>query len=761
MKLSVNPKITPDMSKQMAASMTMGWELQSVTDTVDSLIDFVRTNAYSTSEYVDGKKVKDSVINCYNIILDFDRGRPTYNEMIVAMRSWSFSAFIHTTRSHQKGDDPIDKFRIIIPLKEPISQFDLEALKEMPDLLTKLSGGYKGYIDMSTFQGSRMYVAAPDAVGYLHAVHADIFDATKLAYVDFKQLTSKVSTSKPPTAASAVIDENGTSTPTPPTPPKSTNIDIKSKKNTTFPAKLLVTKANQVTAQVQAINTHTSIFCPFCDHSKRGNPTSPNAFIDVNKFGMKFIYCSSEVKTFWQEMTEDQLAFSLLTKAKDLIIFREKATGFIAYADRSKTTNEWKVTRVKNNDYWMAIATQNNIPPESKSKLPIVEVGFDPGRPQGINLNIGTYNTFEPSPAYQAYLDGKFEQYGTIPLNEALDQLKANCPLIYFIMFNILGEDNFVWLMLNWLSTIFKDSDHKVDTYWIVISEEQGVGKDLFFIHVLSKLFGVYPQTTILPPSALVNEFNALDMQCWLRGYNEVFSGSKTENKKIKNIIKDKVTQKHTSITFKGADTFQIPAFTNYMFFSNNLDVLELDKDDRRAIVVSNTKGIRIANTPEFKTLGKSGYEAKIASEFTEFARIIFTTEHDLSRTQQAPTSTAKESLIKLSETGYERLATALRIKDYNYVPIVECFPLKPGEELTAKHSTPEGDPISDDAFKCISMIRSHGAIPASALKQVSAFLFGTKEPYSDILAKLDMAGLKSTIIRHNGRPIRAYVFKK
>lgn len=786
MKLSTNSKIKPESSKQMAASIVSGWEQISLPLDGAILTDFVRKNAYCTSHFIDGNKVKASVTGCYNIVLDFDKGKPTFLEMKASMLKWDFSAFLHTTRSHQTGDNPVDKFRVIIPLLEPISLFELEALKDNIDLLTKLSAGYRGYMDLSTFQASRLYVAAPEAIGFLHAP-TDPFNTDMPKLLNFKDLPKsstsrqpRVSKSSQPPVSRSTSIESLADAPEPTlviTPEQvaasyadptvlllsdGTTLKQTDKKNTKFPTKLVVTKANGVQVTVASLNEHTPIFCPFCDPAKRGNPTSANAFLDLNSFGMKYISCSSESKTYWQEVSDEQLAYHM-TKSKELILFREKASGFIIYANKDPETKAWVTTKIKNLDYWLSICKQNNLPPESKLDLPIVELSFDPGKPQGMNLATGRYNTFEPSAFYKAYQDGTWEtMFGTLTQSSAMEQLKSACPIIYFVMGNILGSDANVLLMLNWLASIFRHPKHKVDTYWIIISEEQGTGKDLFFKRILSEIFGASPQTSILDPSALINGFNSIDMQCWLRGYNEVFSGSRLENRKIKNIIKDKVTQDMASITFKGVDMFLTKTFTNYIFFSNNFDAVELDKDDRRAIVVTNPHAVRILNTPEFKRLGQEGYEAQIAYEMQEFARILFTIDYDFSMSQQAPSSDVKKSLIKLSENPLERLAMALRLKDYNYVPILECFPFSnPAEELVAKYSTPDGVSISDKANYCLVMIRMHGAIPASLMKEVVIYMFGTKESYTDILTKLEVFGIKRKTIKHKGEAKAVYIYDK
>ncbi|MFA8451807.1 MAG: hypothetical protein ACEPOW_14020, partial [Bacteroidales bacterium] len=103
------------------------------------------------------------------IVLDFDEGNPTFEEIISIIKRFQFSCFLHTTTSHRKirYDDlgielpKMDKFRIIIPLTKPIS---LDEYRNMTEFWKQKFPT----IDDTCFHGERFYYVARNAETYLH-----------------------------------------------------------------------------------------------------------------------------------------------------------------------------------------------------------------------------------------------------------------------------------------------------------------------------------------------------------------------------------------------------------------------------------------------------------------------------------------------------------------------------------------------------------------------------------------------------------------
>ncbi len=96
-------------------------------------------------------------------------------------------------------------------------------------------------------------------------------------------------------------------------------------------------------------------------------------------------------------------------------------------------------------------------------------------------------------------------------------------------LLTLFGEKKFLERFINWIAYILQERE-KSYTAWLITSNVQGIGKDLMFIRILMPLFGE-KQSQLMNGSRIAKNFNKIDMNCFLRGYNEVFSaGNVKEN---------------------------------------------------------------------------------------------------------------------------------------------------------------------------------------------------------------------------------------
>ena len=172
-------------------------------------------------------------------------------------------------------------------------------------------------------------------------------------------------------------------------------------------------------------------------------------------------------------------------------------------------------------------------------------------------------------------------------MNQVVAELEKRCKVIYEILINIFGEKEYLERFINWISFILQERT-KSYTAWLITSNVQGIGKDLLFIRILMPLFGE-KQSQLMNGSRIAKNFNKIDMNCFLRGYNEVFSaGNAKENLHRKESLKDLITAPYQSIEIKGVDTFQTSNFMNFILFSNSEHPIFLDDEDRRFNVIRN-----------------------------------------------------------------------------------------------------------------------------------------------------------------------------
>ncbi len=684
LKYSYNPQLTSELSKADGGKITEGWILSEINWNKQDLDNFVKTVSYLPSKLADGKKLKKNIEEVYFLTLDFDKGEPSMKDYIKASSSVKFSWFLHTTVNHQRTvtDEGIkiearDKYRVIIPLSRPISYDELQDIKKI--LIERYPS-----IDKTCFDGNRYFKMSPSAITHLRS-YTD--PEGNVVFLDPDEIV-----------------------------PEKRKPGRPKKEEETFSLNDEVILEDGNKEIVGNIIDKTKIFCPFCDPATRTHPDKHNAFIDINDLGQYYIYCSSEDKTYWQDKKE-------IDAAKTKLFWNESVGGpsMIGYESYN---GDGPLYIFKNNGDFENYCVQNNIDPNIRSYLPRREIIFNPGLPDG--LNEGYYNLFEET----EFMKKDYSTLPTLAINQVVDELKRKCKVIYEVMFNIFGEREYLERFLNWIAYILKERT-KAGTAWLITSKVQGIGKDLMFIRMLMPLFGK-KQSQMMNGSRIAKNFNKIDMNCFLRGYNEVFSaGNPKENLHRKEMLKDLITALYQSIEIKGVDTFQTHNFMNFILFSNSEHPIFIDEEDRRFNVIRNDNAVKVSELSIYR--GERYLEPDIASELNEFANIIFTLEYSRELANTPVDSEAKNRLKALSKDEYEEFAEKLKAQDASYFLLEEIFPITEKErDMGLK---------TDIAAMVESMIDSDGVIPATYMSKICKYHF-TYKAYRQNLERLKLKGV-------------------
>lgn len=710
---STNPKVTPALSKDEGAKMTYGWHEKTIEWNETSLIQMVKNDPYIPSKLKDGHKVKTSVKEMYFFAIDFDNGDTTFEEYKEKkVKAFQFSAFMHTTCSHQKelqkidkkGNSsiisPRDKFRVIIPFKRPLKLSEIEYISHNDELFQQLFSLNAGDIDMSCLDANRFFKQNPEAITYFHDYpggnHSRFFDP------DILLGNTKSDKDKPKAAL---------------------------RKNSVFGLNDYLTLADGTEMQVKMIKEKKTIFCPFCDLKNRTHPDVANAFIDVNDAGSLYIFCSSEKKTYWQESTSVDA-----TKSK---LFWNTTVGCPSMIGYEGIEEEGGAHYVFKNDAdFRNYCYQNNINPSVKDYLPRREIIFHPGLLSGLTEKY--YNVFEES----QYMKKDYSNSKKVPLSLVVNYLKEKTPIIAEVLLNVFGDAEYLARFLNWNAYILQKRA-KADTAWLITSKEQGVGKDLMFNRMLQPLYGE-KQSQLLNGKRIAKDFNRQDLNCFLRGYNEVFSANdRSGNLSRKEWLKDAITSKKQTVELKGIDSFQANNFMNFIIFSNNESPVLLDKNDRRFNVVRNTNAKKVSELSFYR--GEEFLEIDIAAEIDKFAEIIFTLEFDRELVNKTLDTEAKQKLIALSSDTFDDFADALKFRRPDYFLLDEIF----------------SDPFlaGSSAKELEESISKQGAILSRHMKKVVSFHFPNFS-YKQALEKLKSKGVQDTTIRINDELAKGYKIK-
>ena len=693
LKYSYHPEITSDLSKEEGGKKNKGWILTETNWNEEDLTDLVKTTSYLPSKLIDGHKLKKNVEEVYFLTLDFDKNDPLMNEFIKNWDQTQFSWFLHTTVNHQKtlsdegrSIDAKDKYRVIVPLSRPISLKELESMKDYWEEKFPL-------IDKSCFDGNRYFKMSPNAITHLR---------------NFIDLEGNV----------VFLDSDDLKI-------KKKKLGRPKKEEETFSINDEVTLEDGTTREIIGnITSKTKIFCPFCDPAARTHPDKHNAFIDINDVGQFYIFCSSEDKTYWQDKKE-------IDAAKTKLFWNESVGGpsMIGYESYN---GDGPLYIFKNNGDFENYCVQNNIDPNIRSYLPRREIIFNPGLPDG--LNEGYYNLFEET----EYMRKDYSTLSPLALNQVVAELKSRCNVIYEVMNNIFGETEYLERFLNWIAYILRERT-KSNTAWLITSDVHGVGKDLMFIRMLMPLFGK-KQSQMMNGSRIAKNFNKIDMNCFLRGYNEVFSaGNPKENLHRKEMLKDQITAIYQSIEIKGVDTFQTHNFMNFILFSNSEHPIFIDEEDRRFNVIRNDNAMKVSDLSIYR--GEKYLEPDIAAELSDFADIIFRLEYDRELADTPIDSEAKNRLKSLSKDEYGEFAEKLKAKDAAWFLLEEVFPITDFEKEVGK---------SDIAAMVEDMIEKDGAIPARYMSRICKYHFQYHN-YKSILNRLELKGVKSNTKRIPG----------
>src|SRR5574338_733535 len=496
-----------------------------------------------------------------------------------------------------------------------------------------------------------------------------------------------------------------------------------------------VTLEDGVTREkVRNISGKTKIFCPYCDHSKRTHPHTHNAFIDINDVGQYYIFCSSESKTYWQDTREIDA-----TKSK---LFWNESVGGPSMIGYESYNGDGPLYIFKNAADFDNYCMQKNIDPNIRSYLPRREIIFNPGLKGGLNDKY--YNLFEES----EYMKKDYTDLTTLALDQVVAELEKRCKVIYEIMINIFGEKEYLERFLNWISFILKERT-KSHTAWLITSNVQGIGKDLLFIRILMPLFGE-KQSQLMNGSRIAKNFNKIDMNCFLRGYNEVFSaGNAKENLHRKESLKDLITAPYQSIEIKGVDTFQTSNFMNFILFSNSEHPIFLDDEDRRFNVIRNDDAKKVSDLSIYR--GLKHLQPDIAKELNDFADIIFTLEYDRELANHPIETDAKNRLKALSKDEYEEFAERLKAKDAKYFLLEEIFPSTDKEKDMGLKS--------DIAAMVEDIIDQEGVIPARYMIKICKYHFQYYN-YKSALKRLKLKGVEETQSRITGISMKVYESK-
>lgn len=158
----------------------------------------------------------------------------------------------------------------------------------------------------------------------------------------------------------------------------------------------------------------------------------------------------------------------------------------------------------------------------------------------------------------------------------------GDCNLILELLYHLCGEDNDVYgWVLCWLAYPLQNPGAKMDTS-IVMHGDEGSGKNLFFERCIARIYGEY--AGVIGNAELEDKFNDWASRKLFVVCDEVVTRS--ELRQLKGKLKHMVSGTTIRINPKGMSSRDEANHINFIFLSNELQPLALDKTDRRNMVI-------------------------------------------------------------------------------------------------------------------------------------------------------------------------------
>ncbi|MFA5706659.1 MAG: primase-helicase family protein [Candidatus Neomarinimicrobiota bacterium] len=569
----------------------------------------------SPNVYSDGQRSNETWKAANHIMMDFDDGTMTVDQLLAEQCLWNFNSYVYSSQNHQKEKNgkTCDRLRVLIPLSEPIEDYvDLQAVRSF------FTRKYPS-LDKSFMDRARYFAHGTDAVssfvggkGFLN--WKSIPDLN--LYYAFAKATTQVwapKTSKLLSIYDQVFDEN---------------LQL---------------------VELKDVRPDTSIFCPFCGFDKDRTNNTHNAVIKLNDDGMPFMFCQS---------------CKSRGKGNQGVYNFDPVEGFVYRAG----LNEGLLFIDTVKSRYMAGCRETGL-----DDFVIRDLGSREMVSQFCKYHEIPYPEIFPRARYELVFDSdKLYDFtrGYVNKYTATDYLKKECPpkhaaklptFIGKLIDHVLAHDKEIkerfYNDLAW----FVQNRKKLITATIMQGVE-GTGKGVLFTRVLQPIFGAR-FCTQTDQDAFGSQFNSFLEENVLVLVNEIsgnFSSSEGKNLSTVEKMKIAITDENIQIEGKNKDRVNGKNCCSFLFATNRRHAIILSENDRRFNVAPRQE-VKVANTywwPGFKKL-----EEYLRSELQEFvwylkqypvnaALIGLTVENDPKRVLQLMSQSNADIFFEKVKTG-------------------------------------------------------------------------------------------------------------
>lgn len=305
--------------------------------------------------------------------------------------------------------------------------------------------------------------------------------------------------------------------------------------------------------------------------------------------------------------------------------------------------------------------------------IPQWDLTFNPQSTTVINWDNHILNTFQPTQLLRNP-PAILPTYANCAIGEGKDRLSQLAPHIYRVLYHICGNSDpeFEWF-LNWLAYTIQ-TRNKAQTAWI-FSGCPGTGKGIFFERILRPIIGER-YATKKRLDHLEEQFNAYLEETLFMVYEEFRLNDSKQDGKLLNKLKDEIGSTITNIRAMRSDVVEKANYTNYIFFSNHLDVIKIEDGDRRFNIAPPQLTPLRAIWPNItKELDR------IDDELGTFAGFLMAYKTCENSARTCIENEAKSRMKQLSMGYNERFCLAVRTGELDY--FMEVFDMNTANDIT------------------------------------------------------------------------------
>ena len=680
-ELGIHKNITPSMpkdSKETKSACAYYWVNRKVIWNSSIIPRLFQKHAIIPFTLKGEHKNKENIEYYTMVVLDWESKKTNFDDIKNLLEHENYTFYMASSVNHQKNTNKgiSDRFHVFIPFRKDKNL----SLEQYENLGKVLENKYKNNdIDETCFSPARYFYPSPSILSYFHD-REEFFDPFDYISQEITPV-QKVNKKKRKKSAS---------------------------KKEVFSKKDFVTLEDGTQKKISNIKSHTKIICTFCDPENRTSPDSHNSFLNINSKGVYYQRCSSEKLTRWQDPEEvDTTSWE--------VFWEDSLDQVVKVNDINSKRRKSVIKPMKSQEAWVKHCTENKMDIKSKMYLKRYSLVFDTTIPYGANPVAHEFNTYTESELIIYGREHPIEELVT------LEYLKKNCPLISYILWNVLVDNETVEYFLNWIFYIIRKK-RKVHTMW-VISTGQGAGKNSISSLILKPLIGIRHFLEV-PVQRLRPKFNSLEATVIFKVVNEVFTkGQHITNLRNQAYIKDDVSSGERILEYKGQDCIVVDNFLSYILFSNEgtLSWL-LEKKDRRSNISINENSVDMRLEPWFIKLGNTRYENKIKSELNEFARYMMAFELDDYKANNPLENTDKLKMQLASKSREEDFYNYLKSEDWDKLGIMEY---NFTETVRDNFNVPKNYPVVNSEL--LDTCESYHGIPQQFYSQLLKEWFGSR----------------------------------